>query len=61
MPTTIAEIDIESPDFFEFVNREFEKTANYATIEEMAEFAFGSMDDAVSEFKKYRSDNANIN
>jgi hypothetical protein len=49
-------IDIESPEFFEFINREFEKTAIHATIEDLAEFAFGSIEDAVNEFKKYRTE-----
>ncbi len=36
-----------NPDFLEFLNREFDKTAVDATIEELAEFAFGSIDAAI--------------
>jgi hypothetical protein len=49
-------IDIESPEFFDFINREFEKIVVHATIEDLAEFAFGSIEDAVSEFIKFRAE-----
>jgi len=39
-------------DFLEFLNRAFQSTTQYATIEELAEFAFGSMEDAVEAFKR---------
>ena len=42
---------INDPDFFYFVNNEFENTAVHATIEEFAEFAFGSIEEAIDEFK----------
>jgi len=37
-------------NFLEFVNREFNKTSNYATVEEIEEFAFGSLERAVKEY-----------
>jgi hypothetical protein len=40
------------PDFQEFLNREFEHTAAHATIEELAEFAFGSVDGAIAVFEQ---------
>ena len=43
---------ILSQEFFEFVNREFDKTAAGASIEELAEFAFGSIENALEAFKK---------
>ena len=43
-----------NPDFQEFLNREFDKTAVDATIEELAEFAFGSIDTAVEAFEQYK-------
>jgi len=41
-------------DFHEFINREFDKTAVHSTIEELAEFAFGSVVDAIETFNKRR-------
>ena len=41
---------LDDPDFFYFVNNEFENTAVHATIEELAEFAFGSIEEAIDEF-----------
>jgi len=41
---------IENPDFFDFVNREFEKTGNIATMEELAEFAFGGLQNAIEAY-----------
>lgn len=38
--------------FLEFLTREFDKTAVDATIEELAEFAFGSMDAAIEAFEE---------
>lgn len=43
-----------NPDFLEFLNREFDKTAVDATIDELAEFAFGSFDAAIQEFEEYK-------
>jgi superoxide dismutase len=43
-----------NPDFLEFLNREFDKTAVDATIEELTEFTFGSFDEAVEAFEKYK-------
>ncbi len=41
-----------NPDFLEFLNREFDHTAVDATIEELAEFAFGSLDAAIEAFEE---------
>ena len=41
-----------NPDFQEFLNRNFEKTAVNATMEELAEFAFGSWDEAIEAFEE---------
>jgi len=49
-----AEQYAENLDFQEFLNRQFDKTAVDATIEELAEFAFGSFDEAVEAFEKYK-------
>jgi hypothetical protein len=43
-----------NPDFLEFLNREFDKIAVDATIEELAEFAFGSMEKAIESFNQRR-------
>lgn len=45
-----------NPDFQEFLNREFDKTAVDATIEEMAEFAFGGFDEAVRAFEEFKKE-----
>jgi len=45
-----------NPDFLEFLNREFDYTAVHATIEELAEFAFGSMGEAVKVFEERKED-----
>jgi len=41
-----------NPDFQEFLNREFDHTAVDATMDELAEFAFGSMKEAVEAFEE---------
>ena len=38
----------ENPEFLEFLTREFNQTATSATIEELAEFAFGSLNNAIA-------------
>ena len=45
-----------NPDFREFLNREFDKTAIHATIEELAEFAFGGIDAAIETYEKHKKD-----
>jgi hypothetical protein len=42
----------ENPEFLEFLTREFDETAASATIEELAEFAFGSTEGAYAAYKK---------
>lgn len=51
-----AEKYIDDPDFKEFLNREFERTAAHATVEELAEFAFGSFDEAVKAFEEFKKE-----
>ena len=46
----------ESIEFREFLNREFGRTAVEATIEELAEFAFGSMEEAIQTFEQHKKD-----
>ena len=41
-----------NPEFREFLNREFDHTAANASMEELAEFAFGSIEAAITAFKK---------
>jgi hypothetical protein len=41
-------------EFLEFLNREFDRSATGATMEELAEFAFGSVDAAVEAFEKQK-------
>jgi len=43
-----------NPVFLEFLNREFDHTAVDATMEELAEFAFGSMEEAIEAFNQRR-------
>jgi hypothetical protein len=51
MPNDPIKYD-ENPEFLEFLTREFDTTAASATIEELAEFAFGSIDDALNAFEE---------
>ena len=46
-----------NPEFLEFLGREFDKTAVHATIEELAEFAFGSIEDAIESYEEYKGTN----
>ncbi len=39
-------------EFLDFLNREFNEAAQAATVEEMAEFAFGSLKAGVEVFRK---------
>jgi cytochrome c peroxidase len=48
----IPEKYITDPDFREFLNREFGKTAVDSTMEELAEFAFGSIDTTIEAFEE---------
>lgn len=42
----------DDPDFQEFLNREFDHTAVDTTMEELAEFAFGSWGAAIEAFEE---------
>ena len=46
----------ENADFQEFLGREFDLAAAHATIEELAEFAFGSLDAAIQAYETERKD-----
>ncbi len=43
---------LENEDFFCFVSQEFTDVSRHATLEELAEFAFGSVRGAVEAFKE---------
>jgi len=45
---------ITDPQFLNFLDKEFRATAHHATIEELAEFAFGSVEEAVERYDKLR-------
>ncbi len=47
----------ENPEFLEYLNTEFNAIAANSTIEELAEFAFGSMEEAVNAFLKTKREN----
>ena len=42
------------PAFLEFLNGEFNGIAVNATTEELAEFAFGSLEEAIKAFDNYK-------
>jgi hypothetical protein len=48
---------VENPYFLEFLGIEFDKTAVDATVEELAEFAFGGVDEALEAFEEYKKVN----
>ncbi|MBN1213398.1 MAG: hypothetical protein JXA92_12560 [candidate division Zixibacteria bacterium] len=48
---------VSSLDFMEFVSREFDKTVQHATIEDLASFAFGSIEEAIESFKMEKLNN----
>lgn len=39
-------------EFLEFVNAEFDSVVSSSTLEELAEFAFGSIDEAIKAFER---------
>lgn len=43
---------LENEKFFHFVSQEFNDVAREATLEDLAEFAFGSVQEAVEVFKE---------
>jgi len=44
----------DNHEFLEFLNREFDKSTVHATVEELAEFAFGSLKKAIEAFNQWR-------
>ena len=51
----IPERYVKNPDFQELLNREFDRATIAATMEELAEFAFGSIEDAIDIFEKQKT------
>lgn len=49
-----TETYVENAEFLEFLSREFDRTAEHATVEELAEFAFGSVEAAIEGFEESR-------
>jgi len=47
----IPEQYINDPEFQEYLNREFDKTATHAIMEELAEFAFGTIEAAIKAYE----------
>ncbi|MFH0834113.1 MAG: hypothetical protein V2A63_01850 [Patescibacteria group bacterium] len=47
---TKTEKYFSNPNFLEFVNREFDSAASDASTEELAEFAFGGVEEAILKF-----------
>ncbi len=47
------------PEFLEFLNLEFNRIAIHASVEELSEFAFGSMKEAIQAFEKYQTNRNN--
>ena len=46
-------------EFSEFANQEFDSAASNSTLEELAEFAFGSVEEAINAFEsKNKIENA---
>ena len=50
----IPEKYVKNPDFQEFLSREFDHTARSATMEELAEFALGTIKDAIERYEKQK-------
>ncbi|MCD6163024.1 MAG: hypothetical protein J7K40_11515 [candidate division Zixibacteria bacterium] len=46
---------IDSDGFIDYINKEFDKTVSHSTIEELAEFAFGSIDEAFDEYINHKT------
>jgi len=53
----VPEEYVENSDFLKFLGREFDGTAVDATVEELAEFAFGGVDEALEAFEEYKKVN----
>lgn len=52
MPLKNAEHYFDDPPFLEFVMREFERTVDHATGQDLAEFAFGGVPEAIDAYKQ---------
>ena len=44
----------DDTEFLEFLGREFDKTTVNATVEELAEFAFGGIEKAIEAFEEQK-------
>ena len=53
----IPEKYVNDPDFQEFLNREFDKTAVDATMEELAEFVFGNIEATIEAYEDKQKKN----
>lgn len=42
---------INNQEFLEFVNQEFDSVASNSTLEELAEFAFGGIEESIKKFE----------
>jgi hypothetical protein len=55
MSINLEDCNLENKqEFYNFVLKEFEKTSQHASVEELAEFAFGDLENAVEEFYQNR-------
>ena len=46
----------DDAEFLEFLGREFDKTTVNATVEELAEFAFGGIEEAIEAYESHKKD-----
>ena len=44
---------VDNAEFQEFLNREFDSVAAWASVEELSEFAFGSLEEAIEAFEEH--------
>ena len=42
---------VDLPQFRHFVNKAFDEMVSHATVEDLANFAFGNMEEAISSFR----------
>lgn len=58
MSEKLDDYNIENKkEFFSFVLDEFQQTSKHASVEELAEFAFGSIKEAAKEFIEHKGKN----
>ena len=54
--TDIFDEILDSEDFFYYLMREFKNTVDYATLDELAIFAFGSLQEALENYLEEKTD-----